>query len=358
MLKKSEYSKWTETKFFDYNRIQQCIGTEFGDEEWTINEYRIKQMDQDLRKAFSKDVYTMPENIRKYNVSLSIEYLFKRENPPEKKETKGDADRTLDVNYLEDCMTSKQLTELMNTNCDDPANINKTMNVVFYSALNSDLVLGATDKTYAIFRKGTPKAGQYYDIKLTYKCKKRQWLVHMSESKRDYKTNRYNRLVNPETPNCEFLKNITSNEKVNHNATKDREDLNSSKTKWERLHFTLFSMLAPTSFIAQYSPMTWYAVLVYGLGATFRGITIFATNTAFNYEMTSTDAIMKLIEGVYLKRHEEDLVGEEEYYRMVQEIMRSPELLKALTGTSLRGRLSPDLDQLNPKDRDKILHLE
>lgn len=104
--------------------------------------------------------------------------------------------------------------------------------------------------------------------------------------------------------------------------------------------------------------MTWYAVLVYGLGATFRGITIFATNTAFNYEMTSTDAIMKLIEGVYLKRHEEDLVGEEEYYRMVQEIMRSPELLKALTGTSLRGRLSPDLDQLNPKDRDKILHLE
>lgn len=63
--------------------------------------------------------------------------------------------------------------------------------------------------------------------------------------------------------------------------------------------------------------MTWYAVLVYGLGATFRAITIFATNTAFNYEMTHTDAISKLIEGVYLKRHEEDLVGEEEYYRMV-----------------------------------------
>jgi hypothetical protein len=47
----------------------------------------------------------------------------------------------------------------MSTNCDDPLNKNKTISIVFYSALNSDLVLGATDKTYAIFRKGKPKAG-------------------------------------------------------------------------------------------------------------------------------------------------------------------------------------------------------
>jgi hypothetical protein len=85
MLKHSNYSRWTETKFFDYRRIQQCIGTEFGDEEWTINEYRIKQMDSDLRKAFSKEVYTLPEKSRNYNVSLSIEYLFNRKYPPEKK---------------------------------------------------------------------------------------------------------------------------------------------------------------------------------------------------------------------------------------------------------------------------------
>jgi hypothetical protein len=33
--------------------------------------------------------------------------------------------------------------------------------------------------------------------------------------------------------------------------------------------------------------------------------------------MTSPEPIMKLVEGVYMKRHEEDLVGEEEYYRMI-----------------------------------------
>jgi hypothetical protein len=38
--------------------------------------------------------------------------------------------------------------------------------------------------------------------------------------------------------------------------------------------------------------------------------------------------------------------------------MRSPELLKALTGTSLKGRCSSDLDQLNAEDRKKMLHLE
>jgi|Dee2metaT_25_FD_contig_21_7412767_length_240_multi_2_in_0_out_0_1 hypothetical protein len=38
--------------------------------------------------------------------------------------------------------------------------------------------------------------------------------------------------------------------------------------------------------------------------------------------------------------------------------MRSPELLKALTGTCLKGRCSPDLDQLNPEDKKKILHLD
>lgn len=76
-------------------------------------------------------------------------------------------------------------------------------------------------------------------------------------------------------------------------------------------------MLAPTSFLASYSPLTWYVLFVYGLSATIRVTCIWVFNYGFYYELTSPDAIMKLVEGVYMRRHEEDLVGEEEYYRMI-----------------------------------------
>ena len=85
---------------------------------------------------------------------------------------------------------------------------------------------------------------------------------------------------------------------------------------------------------------------------------IYSTYTAWMYEITHPDAIIKLIEACYVKRHEEDLVGEEETYRMLQEIVRSPELLKCLTGSSLKGTLDPANDKLDPEDRKKLEHLE
>ena len=59
-----------------------------------------------------------------------------------------------------------------------------------------------------------------------------------------------------------------------------------------------------------------------------------------------------------MKRHEEDLIGEEETYRMLQEIVRSPELLKAITGSSLKGSCDPHLDRLTSEDRAKLQHLD
>lgn len=53
-----------------------------------------------------------------------------------------------------------------------------------------------------------------------------------------------------------------------------------------------------------------------------------------------------------------DLVSEEERYRMLQEIMRSPELLKALTGSSLKGATDPNIDKMPASVRKKIMHLE
>jgi hypothetical protein len=63
---------------------------------------------------------------------------------------------------------------------------------------------------------------------------------------------------------------------------------------------------------------------------------MFGTWRSLVYETTHPDAIIKLIEACYMKRHEEDLVVEEENYKMLQEFVRSPELLKAFTGLSLK----------------------
>ena len=59
-----------------------------------------------------------------------------------------------------------------------------------------------------------------------------------------------------------------------------------------------------------------------------------------------------------MKRHEEDLVGEEECYRMVVEIIRSPEFLKQIAGSSLRGSLDPSLDVFSAPDLKKYQHLQ
>lgn len=68
--------------------------------------------------------------------------------------------------------------------------------------------------------------------------------------------------------------------------------------------------------------------------------------------------MIKVIEYIYMKRHEEDFYGEEEGYRILQEIVRSPELFKAISGSSLKGVCDPDLDKLDPIELKKFNHLD
>ena len=57
-------------------------------------------------------------------------------------------------------------------------------------------------------------------------------------------------------------------------------------------------------------------------------------------------------------RHQEDLVNEEETYRMLQEIVRSPELIKAISGSSLKGVADPKWDKLQPDDKQALERIE
>jgi hypothetical protein len=65
-----------------------------------------------------------------------------------------------------------------------------------------------------------------------------------------------------------------------------------------------------------------------------------------------------LVQYVYNRRYEEDLAGEEEGYRMLREILMTPEFFKSICGSCLRGTLDPNKDYLSEKDEKKILQIE
>lgn len=125
-----------------------------------------------------------------------------------------------------------------------------------------------------------------------------------------------------------------------------------------RFNFTLFSMFVSGSFLAGYSVKSFYMLVAYGTSGMVRTAFIFGTWKGFVYEITDSMALIKIFEAVYMYRFEQDLYNEEECYRMIQEIIRSPDLLKALTGSSLRGQLDPQLDKFTDEDKKKYRHLE
>jgi hypothetical protein len=85
---------------------------------------------------------------------------------------------------------------------------------------------------------------------------------------------------------------------------------------------------------------------------------MFSSWMAWIYEASHPDVIIALIETCYLARHEENLKLEEETYRMLVDIMRSPELFKTLTGSNLKGETDPNLDNITDIKKKKLLHLD
>lgn len=117
-------------------------------------------------------------------------------------------------------------------------------------------------------------------------------------------------------------------------------------------------MLVSSSFLASMTPLTFYTGFLVLLQPSIRTIFLFNTFKAKVYEVVDPDAVIRLVEACYIYRHECDLVAEEEVYRMIIEILRSPELYKAVSGTSLKGTTDPALDSLTKADKNKYLALE
>ena len=101
-------------------------------------------------------------------------------------------------------------------------------------------------------------------------------------------------------------------------------------------------MLVSSSFLASYSLTGFYIGVVLALGMTIRPMIIWPSYKAMWWEAVETDAVLRLVDYVYLRRYEEDLVGEEEGYRLLREIIHCPEFFKSICGSCLRGTLHPN----------------
>jgi len=146
--------------------------------------------------------------------------------------------------------------------------------------------------------------------------------------------------------------------KWNKENKNDQKNENVKENKWSRVRFILLSMMVSSSIFAGYDVTKFYLGVTLVVGAYLRPALLFSWWRGWVYETVDPDAFIKLVEAVYMRRHEEDLIGEEECYRMLQEIVRCPELLKALSGSSLMGSCDPKLDLLTDAQRVQLGHLE
>ena len=127
---------------------------------------------------------------------------------------------------------------------------------------------------------------------------------------------------------------------------------------WGRVTITVLSMLVSASVFAAYSVTTFYAGVTVAATKVVRGAFLFPTYEQWVTETTHPDPIIKVVEACYLYRHEEKLQLEEECYRMLQEIMRMPDFVKSITGSSLKGSCDPIYDKFSADDKTKMENIE
>ena len=147
--------------------------------------------------------------------------------------------------------------------------------------------------------------------------------------------------INAGMPNCTFYK-------VKHN----------NAVVWERIRITVFSMLVSASFFATYSITTFYTGVTVVAGGAVRLAFLMNTYKQWVYETTHPEPIIKVCEACYMYRHEKKLDKEEEVYRMLQEMMRMPDFVKTITGSSLKGSQDPIYDKFKADDKLKMENIE
>ena len=93
-----------------------------------------------------------------------------------------------------------------------------------------------------------------------------------------------------------------------------------------------------TENIVGYSLITFYTIIVLGIGQFLRSALQTNSNNIFIKDMPRPDSLLLICEGVLISRMEKNLEREEELFYVLIDVMRSPEILKMITDSSLKEK--------------------
>lgn len=91
--------------------------------------------------------------------------------------------------------------------------------------------------------------------------------------------------------------------------------------------------------------MGFYLGAAFTIGTLLRTIVMYKTDRIFICDARDPTLIRNLIACIYRQRLEQNLKKEEELFFLLFEILRSPELFKHITGTSLRVELEDEAEK-------------
>lgn len=103
--------------------------------------------------------------------------------------------------------------------------------------------------------------------------------------------------------------------------------------------FITFSDLISSNLFDATSIMGFYIGVALIVGQTLRKIVVYNADRIYVTEIPNPDPVRNLIRCIYMQRLEQNLRKEEELFFILMEIMRSPEMIRAICGSSLRAPL-------------------
>ena len=109
----------------------------------------------------------------------------------------------------------------------------------------------------------------------------------------------------------------------------------------EGFGFFIFEQKVFPTYLADYSSnvIVFYGAVIYVIASLFRSLFVPNTWEIFIKDAPFTEDILKICQSIHVYRVQRDLVKEEELYHILIDIMRSPEMVKSLCGSSLKKKL-------------------